>query len=208
MKKAVVVISPPAAVNHEWQRVREMMDAGLENFHVRKPGYSRSAMEDYLSGFSPSVREKMVLHHHYELAERYGLRGIHITERNKAMEGLDRLLARHRHVSISSHDPDELSRLTHPYTYAFLSPVFKSLSKPGLDAAFSLEELKICFSCYRGLPVIALGGIHPGNISLISGMGFHGVALLGAIWPESTGAKHGGDGFQNFLQMKELVKTL
>mgnify|MGYP006272884685 CR=1 FL=1 len=208
MKKAVVVISPPAAVNHERQRVREMMEAGLEYFHVRKPGYSRSAMEGYISGFSPSVRKKMVLHHHYDLAERYGLRGIHITEKSKAMEGLDQMLARHRHVSVSSHNPDELSRLTHPYTYAFLSPVFKSLSKPGHDDAFSLEKLKIFFSRYRGLPVMALGGIHPDNLQLISGMGFHGVALLGAIWPESTGAKHGEDGFQNFLQMKELVKTL
>lgn len=208
MKKAIVVISPPAVVNHERQRVREMIKAGLEYFHVRKPGYSRSAVESYISGFSASVQKKMVLHHHYDLAEKYGLRGIHITEKSKEVGGLDQLLARHRHVSVSSHNPDELSRLTHPYTYAFLSPVFKSLTKPGHDAAFPLEKLKKFFSRYRGLPVMALGGIHPGNLPLISGMGFHGVALLGAIWPELTGAKHGEDGFQNFLQMKELVKTL
>ncbi len=204
----VVVISPPSAVNQERQRVREMIKAGLEYFHVRKPGYSRSAVEGYISGFSPSLQKKMVLHHHYDLAEKHGLRGIHITEKSKAMEGMDQLLARHRHVSVSSHNPDELSRLTHPYTYAFLSPVFKSLSKPGHDAAFSLEKLKIFFSLYRGVPVLALGGVHPDNLRLISGMGFQGVALLGAIWPELTGEQYGEDGFQNFLQMKELVKTL
>jgi len=157
--------------------------------------------------YSLDVRQKMILHHHYELAEKYDLRGIHITEKNKN-RGYEKVYS-HRQISISCHHPEELKDLSRNYAYAFLSPVMDSLSKQDYPAAFRLEGLINFLLNNKELPpVIALGGIHPGSVSKIKGLGFSGIALLGAIWPELSNLSDTLSPLENFMQIKDLVKVL
>lgn len=65
--------------------------------------------------------------------------------------------------------------------YAFLSPIFESISKPGYTAAFVKEDLQASVS-QSSLPLVALGGITSTNISQVKDLGFWGAAVLGYIW--------------------------
>jgi len=207
MDKKIIVISPPEVLRNEKERVEELIKAGLDYFHVRKPGYKPGDTEQYLNQYSLDVRQKMILHHHYELAEKYDLRGIHITEKNKN-RGYEKVYS-HRQISISCHHPEELKDLSRNYAYAFLSPVMDSLSKQDYPAAFRLEGLINFLLNNKELPpVIALGGIHPGSVSKIKGLGFSGIALLGAIWPELSNLSDTLSPLENFMQIKDLVKVL
>lgn len=207
LDRKVIVISPPRELRDEKERVRQLMEAGLEYFHVRKPGFDRRDTEQYLRAYPMDIRKKMILHHHYDLVEPYDLRGIHIPERSKDL-GYE---AAHlnKHISISCHHTGELANLGRNYTYAFLSPVLNSLSKQDYPAAFKLNDLKKFFRESKNLPpVIALGGIHPKSIGQIQGTGFTGVALLGAIWPELSDQPETHCPLKNYLQIQELVQTL
>ena len=63
-------------------------------------------------------------------------------------------------ISTAFHD---LSQLQHDYgalSYAFLSPIFDSISKTGYEAAFDHKDL--AHSVPRSaVPLVALGGKHP-----------------------------------------------
>ncbi|KAF5841151.1 thiamine phosphate synthase superfamily [Dunaliella salina] len=68
--------------------------------------------------------------------------------------------------------------------YAFLSPIFDSISKKGYAAAkFDPVQLRTLLQEHgKQLPVIALGGISAENCLQALDMGFQGVAVLGSIW--------------------------
>jgi thiamine-phosphate pyrophosphorylase len=66
--------------------------------------------------------------------------------------------------------------------YAFLSPIFDSISKEGYAAAgFDSAELAQVL-CKAPMPVYALGGITPERLPAVRDMGFAGAGILGAVW--------------------------
>ncbi|CAG9463169.1 unnamed protein product [Pedinophyceae sp. YPF-701] len=67
-------------------------------------------------------------------------------------------------------------------TYAFLSPVFDSVSKVGYKSArFDEQELRSTLAaCPR--PVYALGGVTPDRVPQLADLGFAGAAVIGHVW--------------------------
>ncbi|HEX5945545.1 MAG TPA: thiamine phosphate synthase [Acidimicrobiales bacterium] len=61
------------------------------------------------------------------------------------------------------------------------SPVYVSASKPGYGPALGPEGLATGCKAVAGLPVIALGGVEPGNAGACLSAGAAGVALMGAV---------------------------
>ena len=83
------------------------------------------------------------------------------------------------------HSLKELEECKEKYEYAFLSPIFDSISKKDYKSNFDLQELKRKFPLLLGEGqggVIALGGIDEDKIETCRQLGFVGVAVLGAIW--------------------------
>lgn len=85
-------------------------------------------------------------------------------------------------VSKSCHNLTELAEFRGDY--AFISPVFDSISKPGYLAAFTPGEL--ADAGRRGLldRAVALGGVTPGRIPELRAIGFRAAAMLSAAWPD------------------------
>lgn len=79
------------------------------------------------------------------------------------------------------HSLKELEDCKEKYDYAFLSPIFDSISKSGYKSKFDLSEIK-GFLKSRSENIIALGGIDEDKIEIIKDLGFQGIALLGSIW--------------------------
>jgi len=203
----IIVLSPPVNLKNEKERVEQLMGAGLAFFHVRKPGFSKYKTERYLAHYPTEMRKNMILHHHYGLTQAYGLKGIHITEKTKG-QGHEAAYS-HSHVSISCHNLQEVATLPQSYSYAFLSPVMDSISKQGYRAAFEKETLKAFFREHQDIPpVIALGGIHPDTIGRIRGLGFSGVALLGAIWSELAHQRNTKSTLENYHNALKMIQGL
>lgn len=81
--------------------------------------------------------------------------GIHYTERSRPRPPLPPK----DNVTISSafHDLQQLDVKYGALDYAFLSPIFDSISKAGYQAAFDLDDLTTCIAACT-IPLVALGG--------------------------------------------------
>ena len=132
-----------------------------------------------------TVRDRFVIHHSPELAERYGFGGTHrrFSQRGDGYYG---------RLSVSCHSFDEARTVLDEgrADYLFLSPLFDSRSKRGYLSAFTHEETAAfmgTLSPDEKRRVIALGGVDADNIALCRDMGFGGAAMIGSVWALHNG---------------------
>lgn len=177
----LIVITRPEFFDGETALCNDMLRAGLERLHLRKPGASGEAMAAWIDEIDPLLRRRIVVHDNHYLTRDYELGGIHLNSRNPEVpEWLDR---NRFSVSRSCHTIAELAQFRQTCDYLFLSPIFDSISKEGYHAAFSPEELAEAKAA--GLladKVYALGGVSFDNLHAVEAMGFAAAAMLGAVW--------------------------
>lgn len=176
----LIVISDSHFLPGEAALVNELFRSGLDLFHIRKYEAAENELDAFIRSVDNAFHEKLVLNHHHELGLKCGLKRFHYSERDRksweesGWSGTNEELI----YSTSVHTVEEYHTLPDHFSYAFLSPVFDSISKPGYKAeSFDLSEKKA-----SPVKVIGLGGIQAHNASKAIQMGFDGVALLGAIW--------------------------
>jgi thiamine-phosphate pyrophosphorylase len=105
------------------------------------------------------------------------------------------------------HSVKELEEYQGKYEYAFLSPIFDSISKAGYGSSLDLRKIKLILQKRKVHPggedlggaLIALGGIDEDKIEICQQLGFVGVAVLGAIWKNS-------DPVEKFKRLKNLCQ--
>lgn len=206
----IIVMSTPGrwenySTSYEVETVTELFEAGLAQFHLRKPTYSVTQLKDWLDKLNPKYLPRIVLHSFHDLALDYNVGGIHLSERQRkrclqSREQVDFLTKQMGHLKLSSsfHTLVDLRFAPKIYQYAFISPVFDSVSKPHHTAAFHRDELQRAVAGSRNL-VIALGGVTAERIPTAQYIGFHGVGLLGAIWKSNNPIK-------SYLQVVEACQ--
>ena len=99
-------------------------------------------------------------------------------------------------ASKSVHSWEELMGLPPELEYAFLSPLFDSISKPGYAANAGL--LRMPPGPYPCRPV-GLGGVNARNLVTMIGCGWTGAAVLGWIWEDPKQA------VRRFEQLKHVI---
>lgn len=186
----LIVISPPVTRAGEVDLVHRLFDCGLGTFHLRKNQCSFAKMEELLRQFRPEYYSRLVIHGHYQLVEHYHIKGIHL--KGQFLEQADKSdirqlikLARKRSLRVSGsfHSIDSLISWQEELDYAFLGPVFHSISKTDYLSQISLAEAGAYLRRdVRKGKVFALGGIDESNILKVRDAGFDGAALLGSIW--------------------------
>lgn len=184
----IVVISSGSKFESEIKAVAKLFEAGLEAFHLRKPGFSSRRMNKYLHLFPKEHLGKVIIHTHHRLAVKYNLKGIHITEKQKRRKfflwaKLKILLSMKPDLAITTsfHSIADMMRDEKKYHYVFLSPIFDSISKKSHRSTFTEDVLKHSLSKTHHA-VFALGGVKKENLMVAREMGFEGVAVLGSIW--------------------------
>jgi thiamine-phosphate pyrophosphorylase len=176
----VILISSENNFTGELDLVNDLFKAGMQVFHLRKPGLNTQELKEYLNGIRPIFLKKVVIHQCYELLTEFSLKGIHIKDSIDSLNSA-RVLRKLKldsnswSWSRSFHEIDSLINCGDDYDYCFLSPVFSSISKPDYKGRY----FKV-----HGISkkIIALGGVNSSNISLVRNMGYDGIALLGAVW--------------------------
>lgn len=186
----IIIITDPGIVENENEIINSLFDSGLQCLHIRKPEWSKEKISLLINKIDKENRNKIMIHSHHELAFEYKLKGIHLT--SDFIKGHSNIEIREiincakknkMTVSTSCHKSEDIENLQFPFDYVFLSPVFNSISKNNYTSAFNLKELETFFKSYKSnCKIIALGGINESNIKSVFDCGFHGAALLGAIW--------------------------
>lgn len=184
--KTLFVISSPSCFEGEIGQVNALFSAGMEVFHLRKPGISAAAHSELLAGIDPEFHHKVVLHQFHEHGLELGMHRFHFSEKERhELTSTDVVLSTDRVgcttnavYSSSVHalvEDDELK----DYDYAFFGPVYDSISKtdyPGMK----LRDFKLPGRLKKKL--VAIGGITPDNIEQVFDMGFDKAAVLGVLW--------------------------
>ena len=176
----IIVLTLPQFFAGESDQLIQLLESGKTDLiHLRKPGSSHDEFEALIRQLPSSLYDRLVTHDHFDLAEKYGLHGVHLNSRHPAEPECWKGA-----VSISCHSFKELAECRrHPYAYMSLSPIFDSISKPGYHSAFHREELE---SAHReGLidqRVMALGGVTFSKIKEVMNLGFGGAMILGDAW--------------------------
>jgi len=199
----VILISPPDYIEHEALLINRMFENNLSLMHLRKPDYDRKSLSVYLSNVNREYHSRIVIHSCYELLNDYNLRGIHITGVDK--EQKDSIIRGFKNrdnisTSISCHTLDELTGDNKGIDYAFLSPVFDSISKSNYKAGFNHKELAETLEKID-IDVIALGGCKAEYLQKVKKMGFSGAAFLGAVW-------NSPDPVESYLLIAEAMKAV
>lgn len=176
----IMVITPEQEVDNEAVLAGEMLAAGAALLHIRKFRLDDAALRNYVETIDVAYRDRLVLHDHFHLARELGISRLHFREEDRR-NGLYRPFREEYLLSTSVHTIEAFNRLGTEWAYAFLSPVFPSISKPGYGKDTRvLQDL----SKRNNLMVqlIGLGGIDTTNFKQVLDAGADGVALLGGIW--------------------------
>jgi thiamine-phosphate pyrophosphorylase len=188
----MIVISNPISVANEISIIHALFEAGLEIFHVRKPDFSEQEMKVFLSKINSNYNKKLVLHSHHLLAVEFSINRIHFTEKMRketTKESWNHYKENGFQLSTSTHNMEDFNNITNAFEYAFLGPVFQSISKENYGPFYDVViEIKKRTNFETRL--VALGGISYQNCKQLITIGFDGVAILGAIWHSNLPIKN------------------
>lgn len=180
----MIVISNPTAIANEINSIHALFERGLELFHIRKPEFSAEEMKTFVTAIGLEYRNKLVLHSHHQIAEDLGINRLHFSEKMRKQidpETLYHYNEKRIHLSTSIHTIEAFNDLRIFFQYAFLSPVYNSISKENYKSKIDLLNAIQNRTNYQ-TELVALGGIEAENIQKTLAAGFDDVALLGTIW--------------------------
>lgn len=184
----VSALSHPKGIRHEAEQVNALFRAGLDQFHLRKPGQDAGRWTRLLEEIRPEYRSRVVLHGHYAARSAYGLHGIHFNaswlREGLLTEGRRRwvlLRQRPRWVSATFHSLEALAYAPRAVRQLWLSPVFQTISERSVGTGFDPRELEEALPALDR-PVHALGGLNADTAVEARELGFRGVVLQGMLW--------------------------
>lgn len=185
----MILITNPFFVEDEIDILHSLLGEGLSLLHIRKPDFSELEMAQFIHQIKLEFRANLVLHNHHHLGEDFGINRFHFSEkeRNNLLQSPARFSKPCRSKSTSTHSIEDFNSLEN-FDYAFLSPVFKSISKENyLPEKNLFQEIKSRKN--HKTKMVALGGIDSENIREVLEKGFDDVALLGNIWKNENPLK-------------------
>lgn len=176
----IIVISSDKAPKQEPSYINKMFANGLDLFHLRKYEMGDVELKMFVEKIDRPYRERLVLHHQHHLAKEWGITRLHFgaDARNRAADLPYRSAFL---LSTSVHCIRDFNRLEDHWSYAFLSPVFTSISKRGYGKNANVFHSLIDRE-KSNIQLIGLGGIHCGNCEEVLKKGVDGIALMGGVW--------------------------
>jgi thiamine-phosphate pyrophosphorylase len=199
----LAVITLPGFFDREAGCLEDLLEAGLQKLHLRKPGAADAEKAALLERLAPRWASRLVLHGSREEAAYYGIAQVHgsvdfADGQGRSGGGPFVGLADGGGPAISTsvHSWAELKALPAGLAYAFISPLFDSISKQGYGANPALLQQPA-----GDLPCmpVGLGGIGAGTIGEMIRAGWKGAAALGWIWEEPAVA------VRRYEQLKKII---
>lgn len=184
----LIVISSSKSVPDEVKLITTMFEAGLPCLHLRKPRLSTKEMQAFIEQLPSEFHNRIMLHSHHELALKFKLRGIHLSQihlskRLRYWWIRFRLKMHFGHVAKSR----SYSRLQQVYQtedrvydYFFLRTIFDKMTGK-LYGGYFEEGLRTANEkCNKN--IVARGGTRLNSIAYAHKLGFKGIAYSSYIW--------------------------
>jgi thiamine-phosphate pyrophosphorylase len=123
----------------------------------------------------------LVINDRVDVALACGADGVHLGQGDMAPEEARRLLPPHVFIGWSVETPADVARSASlPLDYLGVSPVFATPTKTDTKAPWGLDGLRQVRAA-TALPLVAIGGIHPGNARAVLEAGADGLAVVSAL---------------------------
>ena len=193
----IIVVSSPGIVANESDIINELFEEGLELFHFRKPGITNDQLLKAIEKIDSHYLDRIAWHHH---PNGFPVKRMHFSEEHRGNQGREDLLSLKKEgkvLSTSIHSLDNEEGLFPLFDYAFFGPVFNSISKNNYKSVIT-KEFNVSG---RKTNLIAIGGIDANNVIDAYKMGFHGIAVLGAVWQK-------GNPVENFKHIRKACSSL
>jgi thiamine-phosphate diphosphorylase len=122
----------------------------------------------------------LIVNDHADLAVAAGADGVHLGQKDLPPEAVRGILPEGSVIGVSTNNVDEARRAQeHGASYVAVGSVFPTASKEVTRPA-SPERLAEVKAAVR-LPVVAIGGIHEGNIDRVLEAGADAIAVISAV---------------------------
>lgn len=196
----IVLIAPENDIPNEIELLNALFKEGLMFYHLRKPSKNYQEHCAYLNEIEATYHNRIVVHYHHELINKYPLKGIHFQEQKRRdyidnpgryFKGLEMF---GKTISSSFHEPEELESCEFEFDYHLLSPVFSSISKEGYEGrGFDVNHIDKL--------IVGMGGINEKTLAETIPLGFKGIGVLGGVWNTENPV-------ESFVALKNLYTEL
>lgn len=180
----IVLISNDTPRRDEISYASWLLEDGLDRFHLRRPNASPFDRLKETVRIPAECLPKISVHSDLSWGPVpiEGLPKLPVGFHKTAADSWD-LLEGAQIKSASFHTIEEYLECPVALDYAFLSPVFASISKEGYAPTANFQQdLKKLATIKKHCPILALGGIDFDRVSEIHDLGFDGLVLKGAFW--------------------------
>jgi len=107
--------------------------------------------------------------------------GVHVGQQDMSVADVRRLIGSRRIVGLSVETLEQAQAAESlEVDYLGVSPIFETSTKTDTRGAWGLEGLRELRTRTR-LPLVAIGGLHAGNVSGVVAAGADGIAVVSAI---------------------------
>ena len=205
----IIVITPDWEVPDEIEKVIALFDNGLKILHLRKPGYSKEALKNYLRKIPEKYRSRIVIHslENRDLVKSFRLKGLHINsdERTGPMADFLRvsflkLLYPDMDLTTTFRTRRNLKKAGNFYDYLILNNIFKSRSEKSYKQYHDWTKLEDFLSDQSG-KILARGGVTKEKLNEVSNIGFRGATVMDYIWSQD-------DPVKAFIELNERAEEI
>jgi len=179
-----VVLDRESSQGRDLQRVTELALAGGAGV-IQLRGKDWSGLELYRTALAlgpliKSYRALLVINDRVDVALAVQADGVHVGQEDMPAEAIRRLLGPRGLVGVSVGSVAEAQAAAQVADYVSVGPVFPTLTKLDAGPSVGLDVLREVASAVD-VPVLAIGGIHAGNVLGCVQAGAAGVAVVSAI---------------------------
>lgn len=179
-----IILTNPTNFKGELAQIHQLLNEGLEILHVRKPQFSIENYVEFIDSIDARFHERLVIHSFHDHFLKLNFKRFHFS-RDAYLKETNFEKYTDCILSTSTHSIEEFNDLNPAMNYAFLSPVFESISKVGYASKTNLLEEVRKRTNYK-TKLIALGGMTEEKKHIAFENGFDGVAMMGSVWDVCT----------------------
>ena len=158
---------------------------GVSAVQVREKDLSTRAFLDEVRGLKALLSESGVplfVNDRVDVALAAAAEGVHVGQDDMPAAVARRLIGPDVLLGVSVTTPSEARQaLADGADYVSVSPVFLTPTKPDADQAVGLDGVRLIRGAVSAAPMLAIGGIDPGNAASVVQAGADGVSVVSAI---------------------------
>jgi hydroxymethylpyrimidine kinase/phosphomethylpyrimidine kinase/thiamine-phosphate diphosphorylase len=171
----------PIVDNSKWLRTLLPLRVSSIQLRIKNPNSNLENEIVTSIELAKQYKAKLFINDYWELAIKHGAFGVHLGQEDLESADINAIRKAGLYLGISSHCYYEVARAhtLHP-SYIACGPIYPTTSKIMSHPSQGIEQLKR-WKRTLNYPLVAIGGIHLGNINPIIHTKVEGISLISAI---------------------------